>query len=121
MLGLMLCLLVTFMMDATPRRGFYTDRYRSPHATPMPAALREDAMRITLTRDGSTYFGNSKTALEDLADQIRERVKTGAPAKIYLVVDTRARYGDVSTLLDEIRRAGIFNVAFLAELPILHK
>ena len=80
MLGLVLCLLITFMMDTKPHHGTYIDQYRSRNATPMPAALREDALRIMLTRDGSTYFGNSKVANEDVPDQLRQRIKNGSPA-----------------------------------------
>jgi biopolymer transport protein ExbD len=121
MLGVTLCLLITLMMNTTPQHGTYIDRYRSRNATLMPAALREDALRIMLTRDGTMYFGNSKVANEDLPDQIRQRIQNGAPAKVYLVVDSRTKYGDVSAVLDEVRDAGIWNVAFLAESTVMHR
>ena len=41
--------------------------------------------------------------------------------KVYLVADPRAKYRDVSAVLDEVQDAGIWNVAFLAESTVMHR
>ncbi len=87
----------------------------------MPAAVRDDAMRVMVTRDGTIYFGNSKVASEELAEQIRRRLHSGAPHKVFLLVDQRARYGDLSVVLDEVRHAGIQDIALLEEFPVMHR
>jgi biopolymer transport protein ExbD len=120
-LGCVLVLLVVFMMYAPAHHGLAFDRYLFHHATPMPAALRDDAMRVTLSRDGTIYFGNAKVASEDLAEQIRQRLESGAQHKVFLIVDQRARFGDLSVVLNEARHAGIWDIAFLAEFPVMHK
>jgi biopolymer transport protein ExbD len=87
----------------------------------MPRALRDDAMRVMLSRDGTIYFGNAKVASEDLADQIRQHLGRGAERKVFLIVDQRTRFGDLSVVLDEVRHAGIWDIAFLAEFPVMHR
>lgn len=121
MLGVTLCLLITLMMDTTPHHGNYLDQYRSRNATPMPAALREEALRVMLTRDGTVYFGNSRVANEDLPNLIRQRMQNGAPRKVFLAVDSRARYMDLSAVLDDVRYAGISDVVLLAESIVTHR
>lgn len=83
----------------------------------MPGANREDAMEITLTRDGRVFFGNHQVRVEELAGEIGERVKNGAEKRIYMAADARAKYGDVKAVLDEIGRAGFEKVSFLAHEP----
>jgi biopolymer transport protein TolR len=121
MLGCALVLLIVFMMYAPPHHGLVFDRYISHHATSMPAAIRDDAMRVMLSRDGTIYFGNAKVTSEDLAEQIRQRLESGAQHKVFLIVDQRTRFGDLSVVLDEVRHAGIWDIAFLAEFPVMHK
>jgi biopolymer transport protein ExbD len=81
----------------------------------MPGALREDTLKIFVTRDGAIYFREHRIALEDLADEIREGLRNGAERRVYIAVDARAKYGDVGAVLEKVRLAGIEKVAFLTE------
>jgi biopolymer transport protein ExbD len=121
MLGSVLILLIVYMTNAPSHHGLVVDRYMSHNATSMPAALREDAMKVVVTRDGSIYFGNTKIAGEDLARQIRLRLQSGAQRKVYFVVDQWAQFGDLAFALDEVRHAGLWDIAFLAEFPAMHR
>ena len=97
------------------------DRYISRSARLMPAALRDDAMKVMVTRDGTFYFGNTRVAGEDLARQIRQRLQSGAQRKVFFIVDQRAQFEDLAIALDEVRQAGIWDIAFLAEFPVMHR
>jgi biopolymer transport protein ExbD len=121
MLGCVLVLLIVFMMYAPSHHGLELDRYISHSATAMPAADREDAMRVMVTRDGTIYFGSARVTSEDLAEQIRQHLQSGAQHEVFFVVDQRAQFGDLAIALDEVRHAGILDIAFLAEFPVLHK
>jgi biopolymer transport protein TolR len=83
------------------------------HATPMPGAVREDAMHINITQDGKICFGYKSISSLDLPDQIREQVRNGAEKKVYISADAHAKYGEVVEVLNEVRLAGIDNVCFL--------
>jgi hypothetical protein len=64
----------------------------------MPGALREDALRVALTRDGAIYFREHRIALEDLPNEIREGLRSGAERKVYIAVDARAKFGETCPL-----------------------
>ncbi len=50
----------------------------------MPGANREDALIVSILRDGTLYFGKHKTRPGDLPAPIREGVARGAEKKIYI-------------------------------------
>jgi biopolymer transport protein ExbD len=120
-LGCALVLLLVAMMSDPPHHGTVVDRCLSRHATPMLAALRDDAVKVMVGRDGAIYLGGTKVASEDLAEQIRQRLRSGAQHKAFLTVDQRARFGDLAVVLDGVRCAGVRDIAFLAEFPAMHR
>jgi biopolymer transport protein ExbD len=109
------------MMYAPTHHGLVCDLYISRHLTSLPAAARDEAVRVMLSRDGTIYFGNCRVTSEDLAEQIRPCLESGAQHKVFFVVDQRARFGNLSAVLDEVRHAGIWDIAFLTEFPVMHK
>jgi biopolymer transport protein ExbD len=117
LVGIVLLLLIIFMVgQPTPHHHSifnYVDLPQSTKSTPMPGALREDALRVVLTRDGSVYFGNSRTAPADLTGSLREGLRNGAEQRVFLIVDTRAHYADVEPVLDAVRLAGITRATFI--------
>ena len=123
LVGVMLILLFIFMTvpQPYPHHGMAVDHAAAAHSTLMPGALKEDAMKIMITRDGSVYFRNHRVVAESLPDEIRESVQNGAERKIYLLVDQRAKYGDTEKVLDQIRLAGIREVSFLTDQPYPHR
>ena len=110
---------ILFILPTTPHTPLHVpvDWPLAIHSSPMPGANREDAIEIMLTRDGRVFFGNHQVTVEELPDEIRERVKNGAEKRIYLAADARAKYGDVKAVLDEIGRAGFEKVSFLTHEP----
>jgi biopolymer transport protein ExbD len=120
-LGCVFVLLIIEMMCPQPHHGMAFDRYISHNAKLMPAALRDDALTVMLARDGTIYFGGARVANEDLPEQLRLRLRSSAQHKVFLVVDQRAKFWDVSVVLDDVRRAGIWDIAFLTELQVVHK
>lgn len=93
------------------------DRAVALHATPLPGALREDAMQVDVTRDGRVFFRNHQVNAKDLPNEIREGIRAGAEKRIYLAADARVKYGDVRAVLDQIRLSGIEKVSFLTQEP----
>jgi biopolymer transport protein ExbD/biopolymer transport protein TolR len=87
------------------------------HAKPLPKALREDAIIVTVTRDGGVYFVNTRVVPAELPDLIRKAYANGSERKVYFKADARVKYADVKAVLDQIRAAGIQDVAFLVETP----
>ena len=79
----------------------------------MPKARREDAIRLSVTSDGSLYFRDQRVAAYEIPDLIREGVRNGAEKKVYVSADARAKYGRVLQVLDGIQLAGVEKVCFI--------
>jgi len=112
MLVLLFLLMPLIVVDG---KAAAADLVHVRHSIRMPGALKEDALKVVVTRDGTIYFREHRTALEDLPDEIREGLRNGAERKVYIEVDARAKYGGVPAVLDKIRLAGVEKIAFLTE------
>jgi biopolymer transport protein ExbD len=99
----------------THYHGATLDFPRVRNSVSQPAALREDVMRITVTRDGKFFFRNSVAALADLVPLITAASRQGAERTIYLAADLRAKNIDVEAAIDQIQKAGITKVTILTE------
>jgi biopolymer transport protein TolR len=119
--GLFLVLLIIFMLAVPPpSHGVSVDLPSARTAKLQPGAIREDAIRIFVARDGHCYFRSTTAAPEGLPDLIRAAMRDGSERKVYLSADTRARNGSVEIVVDQIRLAGITNIAILANKPSSH-
>jgi biopolymer transport protein ExbD len=108
-------ILLAFMVQpVSTDGGVSVDRPMVRHATSMPGALREDAMTVSILRDGKVYFGSDQIDPTFLPQKIAERLKDrGVERKVYVAADMRARWGGVKKVLDGIRSVGTLRVAFL--------
>ena len=110
-------LLVIFMTSTPQLHHLHVDHVVAQHVHKLLGAIREDAMKIWITRDGTIYFRKERVHRDDLSDRIRAAIRNGAEKRIYLEVDARARYSDVSAVLSQIQMSGIENVSFIADSP----
>lgn len=92
--------------------GYGAELPKSIHAQLLPGALREDAVRIAVTRDGRYFFGVSQISVAELSGRVREGVRRGAERKAYMTVDGHVRYRNVALAADEIRRGGVAELSF---------
>jgi biopolymer transport protein ExbD len=116
-LSVELVLLMIFMVNGpsydADRRP--VDLARTNHATPMPGALREDAMLVAVTRDGNIFLGTHQMQDRDLPLAIQDSLRHGSEKKVYLKVDTRAKYGDAVAAINQVRAAGIENIGIITD------
>jgi biopolymer transport protein ExbD len=114
--AVMVVLVGIFMLRIRPHeyRQPPADIPTSVSATTQPGARREDAIEIFVTRDGAVYFRNNPVVRGDLPAVVQGAIREGAPRKVYISADQRAKNGDVERVVDELRRAGITQIAFLS-------
>jgi len=98
-------------------RPVSVDMATALHARDVPAALREDAIIIAITRDGTLYFRETRIAMSDLESQIHNAVNEGSLRTIFLKADARAKYGDVSAVAGAISASGFEHIVLLVESP----
>ncbi len=115
--GLSLALMIVIIGPAQPMvsPGVSVDRPKVGNPKPMPKALREDSVTVSVYKDGSIFLGSNKVVPERLPALIREEVSKGAEKKVYIKADARAKVGSVNEVLDGIRASGVENIAFLVE------
>jgi biopolymer transport protein TolR len=114
--GVFLVLLFIFMCITPPGHddGVTLNPPKARSVTLQPGAVREDAIRVAVTRDGRCFFGSAVAEPGELPNLIRTAIRDGSERKVYLSADTRTKNGGVKTVLDQIRLAGIINVVILA-------
>jgi biopolymer transport protein ExbD len=116
LLALLFLMMFGLLYPAHPLQA-PVDMSVTEHSTLEPAALREDALEVAISRDGTVYFRNLRGSASDLPVLLRQAVGDGAEKTVYVKADARAKYGDVKTVLDQIRQAGLQNITFLTEHP----
>jgi len=114
-LSVELVLLMIFMVQPTPFHPWSGQLARTEHATPMRSAIKEDAMLITVARDGNVYFGTGQIQLDRIPARIQESIGHGSERKIYLKVDARATYRDAAVVIEQVREAGIENIGLITD------
>jgi biopolymer transport protein ExbD len=85
------------------------------HPVEMPDLDRDDAIVISISRDGIVHSGNDGVDPSALPIKIQDRVKRGSPQVVYFWVDARARYLYVRKVLDAVRVSGVEKITFLVE------
>lgn len=119
-LSIQVALLVLFMTyygtyDDLPTR-VTVDLFKARHSINMPAADHEDALIVSVMRDGKTYFGSEAVRSADrLRQKLQDRIRTSSEKRVYIKADARAKYRAVNWVLGQIRRAGIEKVSFLTQ------
>ncbi len=116
MADVMLVLLIIFMV-ITPmlQKGQAVELARTKNPIDMKEADRDDAVLVTVTRDGKLYLGQEKISVDALATKVNDLLASRLEKKVFVKSDLRAKYGDVVQVVDTIRNAGVDQVGLLTE------
>jgi len=112
---LLTLLIIEMVAFPTPYHHGGMDLPKVNHPVGMWAANREDAIIVSVIRDGKVFFGNERVEPEQLPSMIKERLAQDAERKVYIKADARVRFGRVSQVLDAIRSAGVLRIAFFVD------
>ena len=116
MVDVMLVLLIIFMV-ITPmlQKGVSVDMAKVNSPTPMPDADKEDALLIAVMRDGKTYLGSDQVKVDELTNKVKDRLANKVDKRVFIRADSRAKYGAVVDVVDNVRSAGVDDVGLLTE------
>jgi biopolymer transport protein ExbD/biopolymer transport protein TolR len=116
MADIMLVLLIIFMV-VTPmlQKGATVDMAKVNSPDDMHDADKDDAVIIAVTRDGGIFLGNTKSDIGAIASQVSDQIAGRQDKTVFIKSDSRAKYGDVVKLVDEVRSAGVDNVGLLTD------
>ena len=93
------------------QQGISVEMPSATNSAPMPEADNENAWIVTVTADGSLYFGIDPVTPESLLDEMKKRPRNRA-AKLYIKADARAPFAHLEKVL-EAARVDFFQSAVL--------
>jgi biopolymer transport protein ExbD len=116
MVDVMLVLLIIFMV-ITPmlQKGVSVDLARANNPRLMPDADKEDATVLAVTRDGKVFQGSDAVAIDQVTSMVKDRIADKLDKTVYVKSDARAKYGDVVSVVDAVRAAGVDSIGLLTE------
>jgi biopolymer transport protein TolR len=116
MVDVMLVLLIIFMV-VTPmlQKGVSVDMAQVNNPEQMPDADKEDALLVSVTRDGQVYFGSDQITIDSLTTKVKDRLANKPDKRVYVKADMRAHYGAVVQVVDSVRAAGVDDLGLLTD------
>ena len=116
MADIMLVLLIIFMV-ITPmlQKGVSVDLAKVNNPEQMPDADKEDALLVSITRDGQVYFGSDQISIDSLTTKVKDRLANKPDKRVYVKADMRAHYGAVVQVVDGVRAAGVDDLGLLTD------
>ncbi len=117
MADIMLVLLIIFMVvvPMIQQQGPPVDLAPVTAPKELRGGDREDAVFVTIARDGGVYVGMRKMSQDAVRTWVKDLIANRADRTVYLKSDARARYGAVVSVVDEIRAAGVEQLALITE------
>jgi biopolymer transport protein ExbD len=114
LVDVVLVLLLVFMVTAPMMsRGIDV----SLPVADQPQTDPEDRITVTVNAQRQIFVGDRAVNILLLEDRLRGMMEGRAMKVVYLRADEALRYGDVITVVDKIRRAGVDQIGFAYELP----
>jgi biopolymer transport protein ExbD/biopolymer transport protein TolR len=116
MVDVMLVLLIIFMV-VTPmlQKGISVDMAPVNNPEQMPDADKEDALLVSITKDGKVYFGSDQIQVDALTQKVKDRLANKQDKRVYVKADMRTRFGYVVQVVDNVRAAGVDDLGLLTE------
>jgi biopolymer transport protein TolR len=116
MVDVMLVLLIIFMV-ITPmlQKGVSVDLAKVNNPEAMPDADHEDALIVSVMRDGKVYFNSDRVEPDQLTEKVKDKLANRADKRIYVRADARAKFGSVVEVVDNVRAAGVDELGLLTD------
>ncbi|MGH9608145.1 MAG: biopolymer transporter ExbD [Bryobacteraceae bacterium] len=120
MVDVMLVLLIIFMLIIPKlNQKIPITLVRTKNDVTLTDANKDNAIIISITRDGKVFLSPGNEMIQDpdavLASKVKDLQKGRTDQTVYIKADTRARFGAVTGVLDDIRGAGVQELAFITE------
>jgi biopolymer transport protein ExbD len=116
MVDVMLVLLIIFMV-ITPllQKGVSVDLAKTHNPRQMPDAEKTNAVELAVTRDGKVFLNGQTVAMSDITKKVEDLMANRLNKVVFIKSDARAKYGDVVSVVDNVRAAGIEQLGLITE------
>ena len=112
LIDIMFFLLASFMMVSLSQVQMKGMKVNLPTGVSGEVQNKKDYISLSVDRDGFFYFDKERVDIEKLT-QILQQVHQATPdAKVFVRGDTESIHGNVIRLLNVVRSAGFYKMAF---------
>jgi biopolymer transport protein ExbD len=114
LIDIMFFLLASFMMvslSQTHMKGIPVN-LPSANTPPQPPNEKKDYVAVRVTEGGLIYFDNVPVNYDDVLNKLYQLHEQNRDIKVSLSAEQLALHGDVISLLDKIRLAGITKIGY---------
>jgi biopolymer transport protein ExbD len=112
LIDIMFFLLASFMLVSLSMVNLKSVKVNLPPAANASTEIKKDFLDISVNAAGAVYLDKKPMAGNELVRAIAAARADNPNLRIFISGDADARHGDMIRVLDEVRSAGIDNVAF---------
>jgi biopolymer transport protein TolR len=118
LVDVMLVLLVIFMVTAPMiQRGIDVNLPVARRAATVEGERLFVTVPTTYHTDGLVYIGQERVSAGNLAGRLKERLQSVADKQVYLQGDGAVQLQDLMKVIDQLKDAGVSQVAIVAKAP----
>jgi len=116
MVDVMLVMLIIFMV-ITPMlsKGVTVEKVKTKNPVAMQDADKDDAVLISITRNGDVFLKTTKTPPDQLPAKVKDMLTSKLDKTVFIQADSRARYERVVDVVDNLRAAGVDLIGLITE------
>ena len=119
LIDIMFFLLASFMMVSLSQVHLKGIKVNLPTGVTGETQTKKEYVSLSVDKDGQTYFDQEKVEPDEIYRRLVEIHKTSPAAKIFIRGDQDTYHGDIIRLIEQVRAAGIYKIAFEIKSPSL--
>jgi biopolymer transport protein TolR len=77
--------------------------------------ITEERLVISIDKQQRVYFGNDPININQIAEQLRRKVRDPQNQYIYVRADENVPFGAFATVMDAVKQSGITNVSIVTQ------
>ncbi len=119
LIDIMFFLLASFMMVSLSQVHNKGIKVNLPTGLTGDTQTKREYVSLSVDKDGQTYFDQAKVEPEEIYRKLVDIHKYSPGAKIFIRGDRDTYHGDIIRLIEQVRAAGIYKIAFEIKSPSL--
>ena len=96
-------------------KGVSVNLVKTKNPIAMAAADKDDAVLVSITRDGKVFLQSKPYTPDDLPAKVKDLLSNRLDKTCYIKADMRAKYELVVKVIDNLRAAGVDQVGLLTD------
>lgn len=119
LIDIMFFLLASFMMVSLSQVHMKGIKVNLPTGKMGETQTKREYVSLSVDKDGQIYFDKTPMEPDEVYKKLVEVHKTSPQAKIFIRGDRDTYHGDIIRLIEQVRAAGIYKIAFEVKSPSL--